>query len=61
MALSSLFSDDYEKDDAGGIGICGSDTREWLKKRSEDYDKNVSILGVHDAYYEDEKQGDRDL
>lgn len=49
IGVSGMFDNDQNEqyDYEGGIGICGSDTRECLKKEQEDYDKDVSLLGVH--------------
>lgn len=51
IGVSGFFDNDnqevFDHDYEGGIGICGSDTRERLKEREEAYDKDASIMGVH--------------
>ena len=51
IGISGFFDDDQnvEYDYEGGIGICGSDTRERLKEAEETYDRDCSIMGVHSS------------
>ena len=42
---NDCFTDDYE--DIHAIGIAGSDIREYLKEKDEEYDKDCSISGCH--------------